>query len=170
MGTPHGGSDVASWTTLGARLLNALSLGTRTNKELLECLRKDSPLLTLLSQKFTAQSQSLRILSFYETEKFPMMSCRVSELVASLSPQIKVQSGMCALTAAKIVDKESAHLRLPNETFLPIPADHRAMCRFSDDRSQKFQAVKDAIVCLARGDERTFMDPRPSSGEISLSL
>ena len=35
MGTPHGGSDVASWTTLGAMLLKALSLGTRTNKELL---------------------------------------------------------------------------------------------------------------------------------------
>ena len=68
------------------------------------------------------------------------------------------------------MDKESAYLRLPNETFLPIPADHRDMCRFSDDRSQKFQAVKDAIVCLARGDERTFMDARPSSGEISLSL
>ena len=70
---------------------------------------------------------------------------------------------------AKIVDKELAHLRLPNETFLPIPADHRAMCRFSDDQSQKFQVVKDAIVCLAQGDERNFMDPRPS-GEISPSL
>ena len=99
-----------------------------------------------------------------------MMSCRVSRLVTSLSPQIKLQSRTCALTAAKIVDKESAHLRLPNETFLPIPADHRTMCRFSDDRSQKFQAVKDAIVGLARGDGRAFMDPRPSSGEISLSL
>ena len=88
MGTSHGGSDVAFWTTVGARLLNALSLGTRTNKELLECLRKDSPLLTLLSQKFAVQSQLLRILSFYEAEKFRMMSCRVS--VTSLSPPIKV--------------------------------------------------------------------------------
>ncbi len=86
METPHGGSDVASWTTLGARLLNALSLGTRTNKELLECLRKDSSLLTLLSQKSAVQSQSLRIVSFYETEKFPMMSCRVSRQVTSLPP------------------------------------------------------------------------------------
>ena len=91
------------------------------------------------------------------------MSCLVSGLVTSLSPPIKVQSGTYALTPAKIMDEESAHLRLPNETFLPISADHRAMCRFSDDRSQKFQAVKDAIVILARGDESTFMDPRPSS-------
>ena len=95
MGTPHGGSGVASWTTLGARLLNALSLGTRTNKELLECLRKDSPLLTLLSLKFAVQSQFLRILSFYETEKFPMMSCRVSGLVISLSDKSLIRN-MCS--------------------------------------------------------------------------
>ena len=82
IGTSHRGSDVASWTTLGARLVNALSLGTKTNKELLECLRKDLSLLYLLSQRFAVQNQSLRILSFYETEKFPMMSCRVSGLVA----------------------------------------------------------------------------------------
>ena len=43
------------------------------------------------------------------------------------------------------------------------------MCRFSDERSQKFQAVKDAIVCLARGVERDFVDPRPSC-EGSLNL
>lgn len=56
MGTPHGGSVVALWTTIGARLLHALSLGTRTNKKLLEGLRKGSPLLSPLSQKFAVQS------------------------------------------------------------------------------------------------------------------
>ena len=87
MGTPHGGSDVAFWTSFGARLLHAMSLGTRTNKDLLKSLRKDSHFLGLLSQKFAVQSNALRILSFYETEKFPMMNCRVSS-----TPRILMES------------------------------------------------------------------------------
>ncbi len=77
MGTPHGGSDVAFWTSYAVRLLHAASLGTRTNKGLLQFLRKDSKALGLLSSKFGTQNESLQILSFYEIEKFPMLNCRV---------------------------------------------------------------------------------------------
>jgi hypothetical protein len=78
MGTPHGGADVAFWASYAGKLLNAVSLGTRTNKDLLRVLRTDSSFLGLLSQKFKIQSQSLQIISFYEVEKFPLLNCRVS--------------------------------------------------------------------------------------------
>lgn len=77
MGTPHGGSDVALWASHASRFLHAASLGTRTNKDLINFLRKDSKFLGSLSKKFEIQNASLQILTFYETEKFPMLNSRV---------------------------------------------------------------------------------------------
>jgi len=79
MGTPHGGSDIAFWASYAGNLINAVSLGTRTNKDLLRVLRKDSAFLGSLSQKFILQSKFMHILSFYETEKFAMLNRRVSK-------------------------------------------------------------------------------------------
>ena len=78
MGTPHGGSDVALWASLAANFLHSASYGSRTNKDLLQLLRRDSKYLGSLSKQFLMQNQSLRILSFYETEKFPLLNCRVN--------------------------------------------------------------------------------------------
>jgi protein SERAC1 len=77
MGTPHAGSDVALWASYAGRLLHAASFGTRTNIGLLEVLRKDSGFLGELSRTFALQNKSLRIINFYETEKFPMLNVRV---------------------------------------------------------------------------------------------
>ncbi|KAH6976535.1 Alpha/Beta hydrolase protein [Ilyonectria sp. MPI-CAGE-AT-0026] len=125
MGTPHAGSDVAFWGALAGRLLHTASLGTSTNRGLLKLLRKDSTFLGALSLRFAMENPQIRILSFYELEKFPFLNCR-------------------------IVEKSSAQLHLPNETALPIQADHRAMCRFGDSTSQKYRAVEDAISELLR--------------------
>ena len=48
----------------------------------------------------------------------------------------------------QIVEKESAQVGLVNESLIPIQADHRAMARFRDAKSQKYRAVEDAIVNL----------------------
>jgi hypothetical protein len=61
MGTPHGGSDIAFWGSYAGNLINAISLGTRTNKDLLRVLRKDSAFLGSLSQKFILQSRFMLI-------------------------------------------------------------------------------------------------------------
>ena len=87
MGTPHGGSDIAFWASYAGNLINAISFGTRTNKDLLGVLRKDSEFLGSLSDKFLLQSRFMHILSFYETEKFPMMNCRVHNSVFARHPQ-----------------------------------------------------------------------------------
>ncbi|KAE8452345.1 hypothetical protein EG329_001045 [Mollisiaceae sp. DMI_Dod_QoI] len=129
MGTPHGGSDVAFWASYAGKLLNIVTFGTRTNKDLLLLLRKDSTFLGSLSQKFKAQCDSLQVLTFYETEKFPLLNCR-------------------------IVEKESAHLEVPNEHFLPIQSDHRGMCRFSNSTSQRYISTSSAIVNMIRDTSR----------------
>jgi hypothetical protein len=61
----------------------------------------------------------------------------------------------------KIVEKESAHLNVSNEIFLPIKADHRTMCHFSDPASQKWISFSSAVVNLARANAETtaILDP-----------
>ncbi|KAH8782222.1 hypothetical protein F5882DRAFT_439845 [Hyaloscypha sp. PMI_1271] len=137
MGTPHRGSDIAFWASYAGNLINAVSFGTRTNKDLLGVLRKDSSFLGSLSQKFVLQSRFMHILSFYETERFPMLNCR-------------------------IVEKGSAHLSVSNEILLPIKADHRTMCHFSDPASQKWISFSSAVMNLARANTETTatLDPR----------
>jgi hypothetical protein len=46
------------------------------------------------------------------------------------------------------VDKDSATLRLSNETLLPIAADHCEMCRFADETDQAYKIVVDALDAL----------------------
>ena len=36
-------------------------------------------------------------------------------------------------------------MHLPNEIAIPIEADHRSMCRFSDKSSEKYQMVYDCL-------------------------
>jgi hypothetical protein len=50
----------------------------------------------------------------------------------------------------KIVEKESVHLNVSNDMFLPIKADHGTMCHFSDPTSQKWISFSTAIVKLVR--------------------
>ena len=78
MGTPHAGSGVAFWASLAGKLLNTASLGTSTNKGLLELLCRDSRFLEGLSRRFAVENPQLRILTFYELEKFSFLNCRVS--------------------------------------------------------------------------------------------
>ena len=77
MGTPHGGADLAFWMTYASRVLHTASLGTRTNKGLGKVLRRDSVFLGALPERFAVQNASQPIISFYETEKFLLLKCRV---------------------------------------------------------------------------------------------
>ena len=69
MGTPHRGADIADWMSYLAHGLYLAQFGGGTNRELLACLKKDSPVLTEISRRFAACCQDLKILSFYETRR-----------------------------------------------------------------------------------------------------
>ncbi|KAH0537658.1 hypothetical protein FGG08_005571 [Glutinoglossum americanum] len=123
MGTPHRGSDVAFWTDFLARVLHTVQLGTRTNKELVSALKRDSKVLSDISHQFTDRGANLQIRTFYETELFEYMNCL-------------------------IVSKDSACLGLPNEISTPIQANHKTICRFSSADSQRYRPVWKAIKKL----------------------
>jgi hypothetical protein len=70
MGTPHRGADIADWTSYLASGLHTAQFGTGTNRELLACLKKESPVLANISRRFTACYQNLKIMSLYETRRY----------------------------------------------------------------------------------------------------
>jgi triacylglycerol esterase/lipase EstA (alpha/beta hydrolase family) len=78
MGTPHAGADIAAWGAIAAKLLGVVSLGTRTNQNLLPVLQTESAFLSSLSDVFALRNWELPILSFYELDKLPLLNCKVS--------------------------------------------------------------------------------------------
>ena len=77
MGTPHRGADAASWANFVARALEALQMGTATNRNLLSDLKKNSGALWQVSQQFVERASTLKIRTFYETNKLDFMNCLV---------------------------------------------------------------------------------------------
>ncbi|KAK3387786.1 hypothetical protein B0H63DRAFT_559240 [Podospora didyma] len=144
MGTPHAGSGVAFWASLAGKLLNTASLGTTTNHDLLKLLCRDSSFLEGLSRQFALENPQLRILSFYELEKFPFLNRRV-------------------------VEKESARLDLPNETLVPTQANHRAMCRFNDPESQSYRVVEDVIAGFIQNTDPPARIQEPEKSPVDLN-
>lgn len=58
----------------------------------------------------------------------------------------------------QVVDQDSAILHLPNETPLPVEADHRGMCKFLTANDQRFQIVLSSLQELVEeteGDEES---------------
>jgi hypothetical protein len=77
MGTPHGGSDLAWWSTFLANILQVATVGTSTNPRLVTALKKESTTLSDISTQFIERGASLKIYTFYETERFERMNCLV---------------------------------------------------------------------------------------------
>ncbi|KAH7161817.1 hypothetical protein EDB81DRAFT_610202, partial [Dactylonectria macrodidyma] len=120
LGTPHRGSDTAYWGNLLGKLADVLTLGS-IRTQLLEDLKRKSAMLGATCTQFIERSESLhRIFSIYER-------------------QPTKRSGL-------IVEEDSAVIGLPNEIPIPIEADHRSMCKFSNMRNEKYQMVLDCIV------------------------
>lgn len=67
-GTPHRGSDIASWGTTFSKILRASSFGTSTNSSLIKDLQRKSKTLDMISRSFADCGKDTNIVSFYETE------------------------------------------------------------------------------------------------------
>ncbi|KAL9118378.1 MAG: hypothetical protein Q9187_005078 [Circinaria calcarea] len=127
MGTPHRGSDTAYWVSFLTDLLRIGTLGVNTNNDLVNALMKESKTLSDIAQQFCERGAPLQIITCYETRQFSYMN-------------------------NLIVDKSSALLNLPNERLLPIDADHRTICKFSGEDSQKYRPVWKALAKIAGPD------------------
>ncbi|KAF3807774.1 Protein SERAC1, partial [Colletotrichum gloeosporioides] len=119
-GVPHRGADDAYWGEFASRLLSALSLGTWGNSRFVQGLKRNSPEFSSISRAFVEPGSEIKVIrTFYETKK---MGNRI------------------------IVDKDSATLHTTNEKAVPIQdANHREMCKFDAEASQKYRAVRNAL-------------------------
>ena len=86
MGTPHRGADVAALADFAARALRTLQMGIPTNTSLLSDLRKNSATLTQISRQFVERGSTLKIRTFYETEKMDYMNRLVFLLLENRPP------------------------------------------------------------------------------------
>jgi len=66
MGTPHRGTDFASWGTLLSRLANALTLSSTMRTDLFKDLETGSKTLSTISRQFIQRGSLIQIVSFYE--------------------------------------------------------------------------------------------------------
>ena len=74
MGTPHRGTDTASWGNFAAQVLNAVQMGTATNPSLLADLERNSETLRQISRQFVERGSTLVMKTFYETIKLNYMN------------------------------------------------------------------------------------------------
>ncbi|KAF5573000.1 ankyrin repeat [Fusarium pseudocircinatum] len=111
-GTPHSGSSSANFGKVLASILKVSTMGVNTNTAVVNDLRQNSRALYEITQSFVDRGKTLRILTFYETEKM-------------------------GLSNTQIVAKSSAVLNLPNETLVPIDGNHSTICKFSDSATGK---------------------------------
>ena len=74
MGTPHTGTNAASWGNFAAQVLKAVQMGAATNPRLLADLEKNSKTLRQISRQFVERGSTLVMKTFYETIKLDYMN------------------------------------------------------------------------------------------------
>ncbi|PTB68629.1 hypothetical protein BBK36DRAFT_1166530 [Trichoderma citrinoviride] len=121
MATPHRGSNLGYWDSIGPRLIRAASLGFKCNTKLIKDLKVDSEMLKRISDSFAYRGASLKIRSFYETERMPRHT-------------------RC------IVDKDSARLGWSNELDIASPSDHSSICKFKSRDDPRYEVVISEIL------------------------
>lgn len=94
-GTPHRGSDLASWGKMFSRILSTASLGISTNTNIVKELKANSEVLWRISSSFVERGNKtdIRILSFYETEKMPGLGCVVNPIASSTGSYADTHQG-----------------------------------------------------------------------------
>ncbi|KAL9059229.1 MAG: hypothetical protein Q9162_001266 [Coniocarpon cinnabarinum] len=122
LGTPHRGADLAYWARVLGKIGNAAVHG-RLRDDLLSDLQPKSRALGDLCSLFVERAVSMSICSFYERLKTPV----INDLV---------------------IDKDSAVLHLPNETAIPLEANHRDLVKFLSESSANYVLVCDEIQDL----------------------
>ncbi|KAF3353859.1 Bile pigment transporter 1 [Verticillium dahliae VDG1] len=124
-GTPHRGSNLATWASVTANALRTVSFSTSTNARLAKDLEPTSRLLQHISTSFVDScGAKLKTASFYETRKMDFLNCLV-------------------------VEPESAILNIIGETRIALERDHRTICHFADLDAAQFAPIKSTLRSMA---------------------
>ena len=142
LGTPHQGSNAASFATILARIAERTLL-VRPPTELLRTLTRDSDVLDQSWRQFPNICQHIKICSFYETLT---MGRNIASLYILTYPLPK----LLITGHGKIVERSSALTNMPGEEQCALNANHSDLCKFSDHNDQNFVVVCDAIKRFMR--------------------
>ncbi|KAK4234432.1 hypothetical protein C8A03DRAFT_37793 [Achaetomium macrosporum] len=123
LATPHRGTDLAPMLN---RLLLSLSFVGHSPKEYITQLARRSPTIDELNEAFRHHASKLHIFSFYET------------LATATGPM-----------SVMVVDKASAVMGYPNETPMPLCADHHNVCKFTSPVDPNYSSVIGALRSVA---------------------
>ncbi|OTA04435.1 hypothetical protein A9Z42_0050300 [Trichoderma parareesei] len=121
LGTPHKGSDLAYWDSIGTQIVRAATLGLTTNTKLSKDLKVDSEMLKRISDSFACRGATFKIRSFYETEFMTGLNCCV-------------------------VDRDSARLGWCNELDIASPSNHSNICKFTSRYDPRYETLVSELL------------------------
>ncbi|MCJ1432540.1 hypothetical protein MMC27_001897 [Xylographa pallens] len=123
LGTPHKGSDVASWGSFLEWLCRAVpKKAIDTSDQLIEALKTNSETLQNIDRQFAQLIENFHLFFFHEAKPTDFKS-----------------------TLRFVVEEESAAPTLPDVERAGIQADHSHMCKFENEYSPGFDLVVDGI-------------------------
>ncbi|KAJ9607048.1 hypothetical protein H2200_008120 [Cladophialophora chaetospira] len=130
MGTPHRGSDKATYGKVLASVAQCVS--RRPLPRLLTALRTNSEVLSRLTTDFRFQLLDYEVCSFYELHP-------TTGFTSPVYSDIHMQ--LFRVNAEQIVEKHSALLDTEHEEQIPVDADHIAMCKFETENDDIFEKI-----------------------------
>ncbi|XXH02007.1 hypothetical protein Hte_008372 [Hypoxylon texense] len=149
LGTPHRGSNLATFGSIAANIINTFSPVIQPSivkRDLLDHLNFDSDALQDLFLSFRNRLANIAVVSFYETRPIHPLS-------------------------SLVVDRASATIGVFNEDVIPLNENHRDLCRFPSE-TDSYKSVSQAIRRLASrsyGPARAFERSSIDSSKRSLN-
>ncbi|KAI0017119.1 hypothetical protein F4780DRAFT_782650 [Xylariomycetidae sp. FL0641] len=124
LGTPHTGSDMATWGTVLQAMSDAVVPKSFFQSEsvLLKTLKRDNETLQNINSHFLDIYQRFKILMAHENHKTDLKGTRML-----------------------VVDSNSASPQLPGVTYYAIEATHSGMCKFDSKNAPGYRTVATAL-------------------------
>ncbi|KAJ8129059.1 hypothetical protein O1611_g4574 [Lasiodiplodia mahajangana] len=124
LGTPHTGSDIATWGTVLQAMSDAVVPKSFFQSEsvLLKTLKRDNETLQNINSHFLDIYQRFKILMAHENHKTDFRGTRML-----------------------VVDATSASPQLPGVTYYAIEATHSGMCKFDNRNAPGYRTVATAL-------------------------
>ncbi|KAI0458926.1 hypothetical protein F5B21DRAFT_372218 [Xylaria acuta] len=124
LGTPHTGSDIATWGTVLQAMSDAVVPRSFFQSEsvLLKTLKRDNETLQNINNHFLDVYQRFKILMAHENHKTDLKG-----------------------TKMLVVDATSAGPQLPGVTYYAIEATHSGMCKFDSKNAPGYRTIATAI-------------------------
>ncbi|KAI1175275.1 hypothetical protein F4777DRAFT_335580 [Nemania sp. FL0916] len=124
LGTPHTGSEIASWGTVLQAMSDAVIPKSFFQSEsvLLRTLKRDNETLQNINSHFLDIYQRFKILMAHENHKTDLRG-----------------------TKMLVVDAASASPQLPGVTYYAIEATHSGMCKFDNNNAPGYRTISSSI-------------------------